>query len=160
MAITHTVTFDDPAEIAQGARTLSGLEFIRRMLASGVRIPIGTTLGFQLVEATAGHAVFEAVAGPASFNPIGGVQGGWYACVLDAALGVCLHTLLPAGEFYTTIELQVRLVKAVRPETGTLRAIGRVVHRGRSTAITEARMEDARGVLYAHATATQLLMKA
>ena len=160
MAITHTVTFDDPAELAESVRTLGGLEFIERMMARGMRIPIGTTLGFQLVEATAGHAVFEAIAGPASLNPMGGVQGGWYACVLDAALGVCLHTLLPAGEYYTTIELQVRLVKAVRPDTGTLRATGRVVHRGRSTAITEARMEDANGVLYAHATATQLLMKA
>jgi uncharacterized protein (TIGR00369 family) len=111
-----------------------------------------------LVEVAEGMAVFEAEAGPWAYNPIGSVHGGWYAAVLDAPLGVALHTLLPRGVGYTTLELKVNLVRAARPDTGVLRAVGRVVHHGRRTAVTEARMEDAEGRLYAHATSTCLIL--
>jgi uncharacterized protein (TIGR00369 family) len=159
MAITHTVTFDDPAEIAKDVRTTSGLEFLQRLVAQKARVPIGSTLGFWLAEVSEGHAVFEAQAGPQAFNPIGSVQGGWYGAVLDAALGVCLHATLPAGVGYTTIEFKVNIVRAVTPETGVVRATGRVVHRGKRTAVTEARMEDSAGRLYAYGTATQLILE-
>jgi uncharacterized protein (TIGR00369 family) len=89
---------------------------------------------------------------------LGTVHGGWYGAVLDAPLGVALHTLLPAGVGYTTLEYKVNLVKGVRPDTGVLRASSHVVHKGRTTAVTEARLEDARGVLYAYASATQLIL--
>lgn len=160
MPITHSITFDDPAEIARDVRSLSGLEFLQRLVEQKARVPIGATLGFWLAEVRPGHAVFEAEAGPAAYNPIGSVQGGWYGAVLDAALGVCLHATLPAGVGYTTIEFKVNLVRAVTPATGRVRATGRVVHQGRRTAVTEARMEDSDGRLYAYATATQLILEA
>ncbi|NTV37996.1 MAG: hypothetical protein HGA82_02240, partial [Anaerolineales bacterium] len=87
-------------------------------------IVIGVTLGFRLVEVAEGLAVFEAEAGPWAYNPIGSVHGGWYAAVLDAPLGVALHTTLPRGVGYTTLELKVNLVRPVRPDTGVLRAVG------------------------------------
>ena len=159
MENSRTTTWDDPMELGREARELTGLEFLQRLIAEQRRVPIGITLGFRLVEVAEGLAVFEAEAGPWAYNPIGSVHGGWYAAVLDAPLGVALHTLLPKGVGYTTLEMKVNLVRAVRPDTGTLRAVGKVVHRGRRTAVTEARMEDGEGRLYAHATSTCLILE-
>lgn len=72
------------------------------LIDTGARVPIGVTCGFTLVSVAEGVAVFEAEAGPWAYNPIGSVHGGWYAAVLDAPLGVALHTLLPKGTGYTT----------------------------------------------------------
>lgn len=156
---TRTTTWDDPSELGRLARELSGLEYMRHLIGEQRRVPIGVTLGFRLVEVAEGLAVFEAEAGPWAYNPIGSVHGGWYAAVLDAPLGVALHTTLPKGVGYTTLELKVNLVRPVRPDTGVLRAVGKVVHRGRRTAVTEARMEDGEGRLYAHATSTCLIVE-
>jgi len=158
MEHTRTTSWDDPQELGRLARELSGLEYMELLIAEKRRVPIGVTLGFELVEVSEGSAVFEAAAGPWAFNPIGSVHGGWYAAVLDAPLGVALHTLLPKGVGYTTLELKVNLVRSVKPDTGVLRAVGRVVHRGRRTAVTEARLEDSAGRLYAHATSTCLIL--
>jgi uncharacterized protein (TIGR00369 family) len=159
MPITRSVTFDDPQEIARDIRAMSGMAFLQRLIAQRTRVPIATTLGFQIAEVGEGRAVFTAEAGPWCYNPIGTVHGGWYGAVLDAPLGVSLHTLLPAGGGYTTLEYKVNLVKAVKPDTGPLTASARVVHKGRTTAVTEARLEDARGALYAYASATQLILE-
>jgi len=158
MDTTRTTSWDDPAEIVRDARGQSGLDFLRGLIARATKVPIGVTLGFRLVEVGDGLAVFEAEAGPWAYNPIGSVHGGWYAAVLDAPLGSALHTQLPAGVGYTTLEMKVNVVRPVQPDTGVLRAVGRVVHRGRRTALTEARMEDAAGRLYAHATSTCLIL--
>jgi uncharacterized protein (TIGR00369 family) len=159
MENTRTVTWDDPNELGRTARELSGLEYMRHLIAEQRQVPIGATLGFRLVGAEPGLAVFEAEAGPWAYNPIGSVHGGWYAAVLDAPLGVALHTLLPKGVGYTTLEMKVNLVRAVRPDTGVLRAVGKVVHQGKRSAVTEARMEDAEGRLYAYATSTCLILE-
>jgi len=159
MENTRITTWDDPQELGRLARELSGLEYMRHLIAAERQVPIGVTLGFRLVEVGEGTAVFEAEAGPWAYNPIGSVHGGWYAAVLDAPLGVALHTLLPRGVGYTTLELKVNLVRPVQTDTGVLRATGKVVHRGRRTALTEARMEDAAGRLYAYATSTCLILE-
>ena len=159
METERTTQWDEPEQLGREARALPGREFLQRLIDEQRRVPIGVTLGFRLVEVGEGLAVFEAEAGPWAYNPIGSVHGGWYAAVLDAPLGVALHTLLPQGVGYTTLELKVNLVRPVTPDTGRLRATGRVVHRGRRTALTEARMEDAAGTLYAHATSTCLILE-
>ena len=156
---TRTVVWDDPETMGREAFASPGIDFLRALIEKKRRVPIGVTLGFQLVEVSEGRAVFEAEAGPWAFNPIGSVHGGWYAAVLDAPLGVALHTLLPKGVGYTTLELKVNLVRPVRPDTGVLRAVGTVVNKGKRTAITEARMEDAQGRLYAFATSTCLILE-
>ena len=156
---TRTTTWDDPVALGQKARELSGLDYMRWLIESGARVPIGVTCNFTLVDVSEGRAVFEAEAGPWAYNPIGSVHGGWYAAVLDAPLGVALHTLLPKGTGYTTLELKVNLVRPVQPDAGKLRAVGTVVNRGRRTAITEARLEDAAGRLYAFATSTCLILE-
>ncbi len=155
----RTTAWDDPLELGREGRELSGLEAMQRIIDRKLRVPIGVTLGFTLKEVAPGRAVFEAEAGPWAYNPIGSVHGGWYAAVLDAPLGVALHTLLPQGVGYATLELSTHLMRQVRPDTGPLRAVGSVVSKGKRTAVTEARLEDAAGNLYAFATATQMILE-
>ena len=159
MKNSRTITWDNPFEMAAEARSRSGIEFLQELIDKKISAPIGVSLGFTLVEVGDGMAVFEAEAGPWAYNPIGAVNGGWYSAVLDAPLGCALHTTLPAGFGFTTLELKVNMVRAVRPDTGVLRAIGRIVHRGKRTAVTEARMIDRDDNLFAYGTSTCLIFE-
>ena len=85
------------------------------------------------------------------------MHGGWYATLLDSALGCAVHTTVPAGYGYTTAELGVNIVRAASERTGPLRAIGQVIHSGRQLATAEARIVGPDGKLYAHATTTCLV---
>jgi uncharacterized protein (TIGR00369 family) len=85
---------------------------------------------------------------------MGTVHGGWYATLLDSALGCAVHSKLPAGRAYTTAELSINIVRAAAHSTGPLRAIGNVIHSGKQMATAEAKLLDAEGRLYAHATTT------
>jgi uncharacterized protein (TIGR00369 family) len=119
---------------------------------------IAKTLDFLVVEIEPGRAVFQGAPGPNHLNPMGGVHGGWYATLLDSALGCAVHTLLPAGQGYTTAELSVNIVKAINPaKVSRVRAIGTVIHCGRQLATAEARIVGPDGTLYAHGTTTCLV---
>ncbi len=137
---------------------LSGLQIIE-----GVRdgtlpyAPIADTLDFAIVDVARGRTVFQGTPQFAHYNPLGSVHGGWYATLLDSAMGCAVHTMLPAGRSYTTAELSVNLVRAATTATGPLRAIGSVVHCGRRLATAEGRLVGADGTLYAHGTTTCLV---
>ncbi|HET8748448.1 MAG TPA: PaaI family thioesterase [Ramlibacter sp.] len=138
----------------------SGLEVMQAILRGELpAAPIMRTLDFGLVEAGEGRAVFQGRPGPAHANPMGGVHGGWYATVLDSALGCAVHTMMPAGRGYTTAELSVNLVKAIGPKVQRVRAEGEVVHCGRQLATAQARLVGPDGTLYAHATTTCLVFE-
>jgi len=85
---------------------------------------------------------------------MGMVHGGWFATLLDSALGCAVHTRLPQGRTYTTTDLSVKMLKAITPKIQRLRAIGEVVHCGRQLASAQARLVGPDGTLYAHATTT------
>lgn len=144
-----------PAEQFAGR---GGLEVMQAMLRGELPAPpIMRTLDFRLVEIDSGRAVFQGTPGPAYANPMGGVHGGWYATLLDSALGCAVHTMMPAGRAYTTAELSVNLVRAIGPKVQRVRAEGKVVHCGRQLATAEARLTGPDGTLYAHATTTCLV---
>ena len=139
---------------------LSGLEVMQRLLAGGLPHPhISETLDFSMVEVDAGRAVFQGTPQLMHYNPLGGVHGGWYATLLDSALGCAVQTSLPAGRAYTTAELSVNIVRGATTRTGPLRAIGTVLHCGRQLATAEARLVGPDGKLYAHATTTCLVFE-
>lgn len=136
----------------------SGLEVMQAMLVGQLPYPhIADTLDFALVEVELGRAVFQGTPQLKHYNPIGSVHGGWYATLLDSALGCAVHTTMPAGRGYTTAELGVNIVRAASLKTGPLRAIGTVLHTGRQLATAEARIVGPDGKLYAHATTTCLV---
>ncbi|MET0310781.1 MAG: PaaI family thioesterase, partial [Burkholderiaceae bacterium] len=94
----------------------SGMEMMQMMLRGELPYPpIARTLDFQLMEVSEGRAVFQGTPGPAHLNPMGTVHGGWYATLLDSALGCAVHTMMPPGRGYTTAELGVNLVRAIGP---------------------------------------------
>jgi uncharacterized protein (TIGR00369 family) len=138
----------------------SGLEVMQAMLRGELPYaPIARTLDFQLIEVGEGRAVFQGRPGPAHLNPMGTVHGGWYATLLDSALGCAVHTMMPPGRAYTTAELGVNLVRAIGPKVQRVRAEGKVVHCGRQLATAEARLVGPDGTLYAHATTTCLVFE-
>lgn len=138
----------------------SGLDLLRAMLRGELPAPpIARTLDFHLLEAEEGRALFQGTPGTAHLNPMGTVHGGWYATLLDSALGCAVHTMMPAGRGYTTAELGVNLVKAIPLKVQRVRAEGRVLHCGRQLATAEARLFGPDGTLYAHATTTCLVFE-
>src|SRR5574343_411121 len=136
----------------------TGLQQMQALLDGHAPYPhIADTMDFNLVEVGEGRAVFQGTPQLKHYNPLGTVHGGWYATLLDSALGCAVHTTMPVGMAYTTAELGVNIVRAASAKTGPLRAIGQVIHSGRQFATAEARSVGPDGKLYAHATTTCLV---
>ncbi|MEU8587813.1 PaaI family thioesterase [Streptomyces sp. NPDC048664] len=134
----------------------SGLELLRKIVDEEIpQPPIAGTLGFRLVEVDEGAAVFEGDPGEHLLNPMGTVHGGFLATLLDSALGSAVATVVPRGRVYTTMQLNVHMVRPVFATTPRLRCEAATVHMGRTTATAEGRIiGTADGKLYAHATTT------
>lgn len=157
---TRTFSWDDPMITATAARQMSGLEFLQTMIRGELpRPPIAYALDFVLTEIEAGRAVFEVEPAEFHYNPIGMVHGGLAAMVLDSALGCAIQSMLPAGTYYSTLELHTNFIRAVKASTGLLRAEAEIIHVGRSTATAQARLVDTEGKLYAHATTTCMIFQ-
>ena len=136
----------------------TGLQQMQALLDGHAPYPhIADTMDFTLVEVGEGRAVFQGTPQLKHYNPLGSVHGGWYATLLDSAVGCAVHTTMPVGKAYTTAELSVNIVRAASHKSGPLRAIGTVVHSGRQLATAEARLVGPDGTLYAHATTTCLV---
>jgi uncharacterized protein (TIGR00369 family) len=121
--------------------------------------PIATLIGFQVVEVEEGRVVFELVPGEHQYNPLGSVHGGVASTLLDSAASCAVYTTLPAGTGYTTSQLNVHFVRPITKDTGVLTCEGNIIHAGGRMATAEARMTDAGGRIYAHGTATCLLIR-
>lgn len=139
---------------------MNGLQMMEAMLRGDIPYAaIAKTLNFQLMEVSPGRALFQGTPLPEHLNPMGGIHGGWYATLLDSALGCAVHTTMPPGRAYTTAELGVNLVKAIGPKAPRVRAEGKVIHVGKQLATAEARLYGPDGTLYAHATTTCLVFE-
>jgi uncharacterized protein (TIGR00369 family) len=154
-----TIEWSDPMPLAQAARSMPGIEFLRAIRDGRLPAPpIARLMGFDLVEVDTGRAVFEVVPGERHYNPIGVVHGGLAMTLLDSAMGCAVQTHMAAGTGYTTLEAKTNLVRAITAETGKLRAIGRTLHVGKRMATAEGRLEDAAGKLYAHSSTTCIVL--
>jgi uncharacterized protein (TIGR00369 family) len=137
---------------------MDGLQMFHALLRGELPYAhIARTLDFLLVEVAHGRAVFQGTPGEAHLNPMGTVHGGWYATLLDSALGCAVHSALPRGLGYTTLELKVNMIRALTPKVPRVRAEGHVIHLGSQTATAEARLVGPDGKLYAHASTTCLV---
>ena len=136
----------------------SGLEMLQAMLAGEIpRPPMSETLDFLLIRVEPGLAIFQGRPQLKHYNPLGTVHGGWFATLLDSAMGCAVQTTLPAGKAYTTIEFKVNLVRPLTDAVALVRAEGEVVHPGRQVAVAEGRLAGPDGKLYAHGTTTCLI---
>lgn len=159
-ARSRTITWDDPMIGAKAAPTMSGMDYLQAMLRGDIPPPpIARLMALELVEVAPGRAVFAAEPAEFHYNPIGVVHGGLASTLLDSALGCAIHTMLPAGTGYTTLELHVNFVRPLINTTGRVRCEAEVLHVGRSIGTSQARIVDAEGKLYAHATTTCMIFR-
>ncbi len=139
----------------------TGMEVLQAIFDGALPSPwIGATLDFIPLRIEPGVAVFQGHPGRAHYNPLGTVHGGWFATLLDSCVGCAVHSALPAGQAYTTLELKINLVRALTDAVPLVRAEGRVIHLGRSVATAEGRLVGHDGKLYAHATTTCFIFEA
>ena len=145
---------------AEGVDGKTGMQVMQAMLEGALPYPhIAETLDFALIAVEPGKATFQGTPQLKHYNPLGSVHGGWYATLLDSAVGCAVHTMMPAGRGYTTAELSINIVRAASHQTGPLRAIGTVIHCGKQLATAEGRIVGPDGKLYAHATTTCLVFE-
>ncbi len=157
---TRTVAWDDPLAGAEAARTMSGLDYLRAILRGDLPgAPIAHLMGFEPVEVEEGRVVFAVEPAEYHYNPIGTVHGGLACTLLDSAMGCAVHSTLPAGVGYTTLELKVNLLRPLPRDTGPVRCEGTTIYVGGRVATAEGRIVDAAGKLYAHATTTCMIFR-
>ncbi|CAM2749592.1 aromatic compound degradation protein PaaI [Mycobacterium intermedium] len=157
---TRVIEWADPAITASAARSRSGLEFLQAMVDGELPPPpIMQTLGARLESVADGRAVFTLTPAESHYNPIGSVHGGVYATLLDSAAACAVHSMLPAGVGYTSLDLEVRFIGAISVKTGPVTCTGTVKHLGRRTALAEAVLTDDNGKLLASATSNCLLFR-
>lgn len=145
---------ENKKKLEEARKTMTGLEQMQAVLNSGSRPPISETLDFTLAEVSHGKAVFVGEPNEKHLNPIGTVHGGYAATLLDSALGCSIHTVLEPGERYTTVDLNVKYLRAMMPGMGKVTVTGEVVHKGRRIATAEARVVGEDGKLYATGNTT------
>ena len=140
--------------------SMSGIDFARGVFDGKLPAP-PIMEAIEPFDCTAEPGVVAMHSIPAfrHYNPIGSVHGGYAATLLDSVMGMAIHTLLPAGAGYTTLEFKISFIKAMTTETGAIRTEGRTLNVGRRTATAEARITDAEGRLLAHATTTCLIFE-
>jgi uncharacterized protein (TIGR00369 family) len=155
------VTWQDPLVGAALALEMSGLVFLRAVAGGTVaRPPVAALLGMNIESIDRGRATFGLDVGEHLYNPIGSVHGGIFATMLDSAMGCAVHSTLPAGKAYTTLEIKVNLVKALTIRTPKVSAEGEVISAGRRIATASGRLVSPDGTLFAHATTTCLIIDA
>ena len=134
---------------------LSGMQVFEAMFNGALpSVFIGDTMDFLPVEIERGRAVFPGEPLLRFYNPLGTVHGGWIATLLDSCVGCAIHSALPAGKGYTTVELKINYVRAVTDKVPLERAEGKVIHLGGRMATADGRLTGPDGKLYAHASTT------
>ncbi|WP_167555811.1 PaaI family thioesterase [Acinetobacter bohemicus] len=140
-------------------KEMTGLQLLQAMCAG--KIPaasISETIPMQPYEVSEGTIHFKAQADSRHLNPLGGVHGGFAATVLDSVTGCAVHSMLEAGVGYGTIDLNIKMCRPI-PQNKELIAIGTVINISKNLGISEGKIIDANGKLYAHATATCMIIR-
>ena len=140
--------------------SMKGIDFIRAAFDGKLPAPpiLQTIEPFDF-SAEPGVVSFHSIPGFRHYNPIGSVHGGYAATLLDSVMGCAVHTMLPPGAGYTTLEFKVSFIRGMTKDTGVVRTEGRTLNVGRRAATAEGRITDARGRLLAHATTTCLVFE-
>jgi uncharacterized protein (TIGR00369 family) len=157
-ARTRTFHWADPAATASIVGTRSGLEMLQAMSAGELPPPpIMQLLDMERFTAEEGKVTVTLRPQEFHYNPLGTVHGGVLATLLDTGCGCSVHSTLPAGVGYTSLDLTTKFLRPVTVQSGLLRCEGSVISRGRRTALAQAQLFDERGALVAHATSSCLL---
>ena len=155
---SRTVTWHEPGPSTAKGLTMAGVDYLRAMVDGELpQPPIGGLMRFEIVSADPGRVVFTCQPDESAYNPIGAVHGGLVCTLLDSVAGCAMHSTLPQGKGYTSVEIKVNYLKAVRLDSGPLTATGTVVKAGSRVGFTEGVITDAAGAVVATATSTLLV---
>jgi uncharacterized protein (TIGR00369 family) len=155
---SRTVTWHEPGPTTAKGLTMAGIDYMRAVADGDLpQPPMAGLMQFELVEVDPGRAVFTCVPDESAYNPIGAIHGGLICTLLDSVTGCAVHTTLPQGKGYTSVEIKVNYLKAVRLNSGLLTAIGTVVKGGSRVGFAEGVVTDASGAVVATATSTLLI---
>src|ERR1700753_134687 len=114
---------------------MPGIDFVRGIFNGSLPPPpiMQSVKPFNCT-AEPGVAVLHAIPGLQHYNPIGSVHGGYSAILLDSAMGLAVHSMLPPGTGYNTLEFKISFIKGMTKDTGPVRSEGRTLNVGRRTA--------------------------
>lgn len=156
---SKTVTWSDPMATAASGRELAGMEVLGQwMRGERPGPPMCDLMGFKLVGVEEGAVVFSSTPDESVYNPIGMVHGGMACTMLDSAAGCAVHTTLPAGVGYSSIEIKVNFLRPIQADAGAIYARGRVTKAGRRVCFAEADLRDEAGNVLATATSSCLVL--
>ncbi|MCA2214699.1 PaaI family thioesterase [Wangella sp. NEAU-J3] len=155
---SRTYSWTDPAEHAGRLGRVGGLELLRAMASGALPPPpVMHLIDMGAMEVEEGSVTVHLDPREFHYNPLGTVHGGVLSTLLDTAAACSVHSTLPAGVAYTTLDLNVKFLRPVTVASGRLCCRGDVLQRGRRTALAEARLTDGSGRLVAHATSSCLI---
>lgn len=149
----------DPGQLARETRGISGQEFYAAWKEGQLIPPMAATLGFYLLGYGEGRVEIGCTPDELHYSPYGMVHGGLAATLLDTATGCALHTLLPAGTGYATLNLNVSYLRRITAETGPMVCVGTVSSQGSRVAVAEAELIDDQDRRFAQATSTCLIIE-
>jgi uncharacterized protein (TIGR00369 family) len=155
---SRTVTWHDPTPTVARGLSMPGIDYLKAMIARELPPPpMARLMQFDLVDVEPGKVVVTCEPDASMYNPNGAIHGGLVCTVLDSVAGLALHSTLPAGKGYTSIEIKVNYLKPVRLDAGPLSATGTVVKSGARVGFAEGVVTDASGKVVATATSTLLI---
>ena len=155
---SRTVTWHEPGPSTAKGLSMAGVDYLQAIV-DGVLPPppIAGLLQFDIASVEPGRVVFTCRPDESAYNPIGAIHGGLVCTLLDSVAGCALHSTLPRGKGYTSVEIKVNYLKTVRLSSGLLTATGTVVKSGSRVGFTEGVLTDAGGAVVATASSTLLV---
>ncbi len=155
---SRTVTWHEPGPSTAKGLSMPGIDYLRAMASGELpQPPIAGLLRFEIASADPGRVSFTCEPDESAYNPIGAVHGGLVCTLLDSVTGCAIHSTLPQGKGYTSVEIKVNYLKAVRLSSGVLTATGTVVKAGSRVGFAEGVVTDAGGAVVATASSTLLV---
>jgi uncharacterized protein (TIGR00369 family) len=155
---SKTVTWHSPGASTAKGLTMSGIDYLRAMVNCELpQAPIAGLMEFAITEVEPGRVVFTCAPDESAYNPIGAIHGGLICTLLDSVTGCAVHSSLPQGKGYTSVEIKVNYLKAVRLSSGLLTATGTLVKAGSRVGFAEGVVTDASGAVVATASSTLLI---
>src|SRR4051812_1550440 len=155
---SKTVTWHSPGPSTAKGLTMSGVDYLRAMVNGDLpQPPIAGLMEFEISDVEPGRVVFTCAPDESAYNPIGAIHGGLICTLLDSVTGCAVHSALPHGKGYTSVEIKVNYLRAVRLNSGLLTATGTVVKAGSRVGFAEGVVTDANGAVVATATSTLLI---
>ncbi len=119
-------------------------------------MPLAATLGISLASATRSEVRGRMDWSPERCTAHGVLHGGALMALADSLGGICAYLNLPAGALTATITSSTSFIRAVRE--GTVTAVSRPLHAGRTVIVVQTDLHDSAGRLAAQVTQSQAVL--